>query len=235
MRRLLIAVAAALAALWLAAVALAAFSQTAGTTLTAHKAAQSTGIVAAMQSSDPAAPGAKPKSTTRAVIAFPAHTRFNLSTRLVTMCRLTDKQLTTPFGPTCRHTSQIGSGTAVANASPLQQTVNAKVKAYVHGAHQIILDVAPSLPGAAPIIIHATVSGSTLTLPIPRVVLGRAHGFAGITAVFVSLKLRVPALGTGRNALIVAGTCTAREFVVTSRFLYADHSRLTLHSKSPCR
>jgi hypothetical protein len=99
MRRLLTAIAAALAALWLAAVALAAFGQTAGITLTAQRAGQSTGIVVVMRSSDPAAPGAKPKSTTKVVITFPVSTKFNLRTSLVKLCRLTDKQLTTPFGP----------------------------------------------------------------------------------------------------------------------------------------
>jgi hypothetical protein len=234
MRRLPVAVATVLAALWLAAVALAAFHQTAAITLTTHAAGRSTGIVAALHSSDPTAPGAKPKSTTRVAITFPRGTRFNLRTSLVAMCRLTDKQLTTPFGPACPAKSQIGSGTAQANASPLQQAVNAGVTAYVHSAGQILLVLTPSLPGAAPIIIHATVSGSMLTMAVPQVVLGKAHGFAGITAVLMSLELRIPPLGHGHDALILAGRCTAHQFVVTSRFVYADSSRLKLRRASSC-
>ena len=62
MRRLPIPIAVVLAGLWLAAVALAAFNQTAAITLTTHTAGRSTGIVATLRSSDPTAPGAKPKS-----------------------------------------------------------------------------------------------------------------------------------------------------------------------------
>jgi hypothetical protein len=113
--------------------------------------------------------------------------------------------------------------------------VNAGVTAYAQSADRILLDLAPTLPGATPIIIHATVSGSTLTMAVPRVVLGKADGFAGITAVLVALKLRIPALGRGRDALILAGRCTAHQFVVISRFIYADRSRLTVRRASPCR
>ena len=173
MRRLPIPIAVVLAGLWLAAVALAAFNQTAAITLTTHTAGRSTGIVATLRSSDPTAPGAKPKSATKVVITFPQGTTINLRTPLVARCRLTDRQLTTPFGPACPAKSQIGAGTARANASPLQQVVTAGVTAYVHSADQIILDLTPSLPGATPIIIHATVAGSTLTMAIPQVVLGR--------------------------------------------------------------
>ena len=234
MRRLPIAIAAVLAGLWLAAVALAAFTQTAAITLTTHTAGRSTGIVAALHASDPTAPGAKPKSPTKVTVTFPQGTTFNLRTPLVAACRLTDTQLTTPFGPACPAKSQIGAGTAHANASPLQQAINAGVKAYVHSAHQIVLDLTPALPGATPIIIHATVKGSTLTMAIPRVVLGKAHGFAGITAVLDSLKLRIPPLGHGHDALILAGRCAGHQFVVTSRFVYADRSRLTLRHASSC-
>ena len=234
MRRFPIAIAVVLAALWLAAVALAAFHQTAAITLTTHTAGRSTGIVAALHSSDPTAPGAKPKSTTRVAITFPRGTTFNLRTSLVARCRLTDRQVTTPFGPACPAKSQIGSGTAQANASPLQQAVNAGVTVYVHSADQILLDLTPSLPGATPIIIHATVSGSMLTMGVPQVVLGKAHGFAGITAVLVSLKLRIPPLGHGHDALILAGRCTAHQFLVTSRFAYTNRSQLTLRRTSSC-
>ena len=235
MRRFPIALAVVLAGLWLAAVALAAFQQTSDITLTTHAAGRSTGIVAALSSSDPTAPGAKPKSATSVTITFPRGTTFNLRTSLATTCHLTDKQLTTPFGPACPAKSQIGSGTAQANASPLQQAVNASVKAYVHSADQILLDLTPSLPGATPIIIHATISGSTLTMAVPQVVLGKAHGFAGITAVLVSLKVRIPPLGHGHDALIRAGRCTAHQFLVTTRFAYTDRSRLTLRHASSCR
>ncbi len=233
MRRLATIV--ALAGVLLAAgVALAAFRQTASIRLTTDRAGRSTGIVGSIHSTDPTAPGAQPKATTRLVLAFPAGTRFNLGTALVKPCRLTDRQLTTPFGPACPHGSEIGTGGATANASPLQQAVHTSLKAYVSERHQIILVLRPLLPGLAPIVMRATASGPRLTIPIPHLALGRAHGFAGVTAVFVSLTLHVPARGTGRDALIVAGRCQAHHFMVTWRFLYADRTRLELSGVSPC-
>ena len=76
MRRLPIATAAVLAGLWFAAIALAAFHQTAAITLTTHTAGRSTGIVATLHSSDPTAPGAKPTSATTVVVTFPQGTTF---------------------------------------------------------------------------------------------------------------------------------------------------------------
>lgn len=223
------------AALCSAGVAVAAFSQTAHVALTTHRAGHTTGILAALRSSDPTAPGAKPKALAKLEITFPAHTRFNLATAMVTPCRLTDRQLTTPFGPTCPRKSKVGGGSALVNASPLVQDVKATVTAYVHSARQVLLVVRPSLPGASPVIIHVTASGSRLTIPVPLVVLGKARGFPGITAVLVSLTVRLPALGSGADALIRAGDCSRRRFVVRSRFLYRDHSRLDIASTSPCR
>ena len=224
-------------ALGLTASAVAKFLQTATVSLTAHRAGQTTGMVVRLSAADPTALGAKPKALRSLRISFPAHTKFNLGTSSARACRLTDKQLTTAFGPRCPRASQIGTGTAVANLNPLQAVVNAPVRAYIRGDRQLILFVTPKLPGATPIIIPATVSGSTLSVRVPRLVYGQSSKpkFAGVTGVLVALKLTVPAMGAGPTALISAGRCTAHEFAVTSRFTYADHSRLTLHSKSRCR
>ena len=219
----------------MAGVALAAFSQVADVTLTVHRAGRSTGIRSDLHSSDPTAPGLKPKSASNLALTFPAGTRFNLETPLIKACILTDKQLTTAFGPSCPRRSQIGSGSAVANASPLAVRVNAEVKAYVDAPNGILLVIKPtSLPGAPTIVIRATVSGSRLTIPIPQLVLGRSKGFPGVTAVLVSLKLNVRALGSGHSALITSGRCAGREFQVRERFSYRDHSTLRLVTSSPC-
>jgi hypothetical protein len=125
--------------------------------------------------------------------------------------------LTTPFGPSCPRETQIGTGSVVANASPLAATVDANVKSHVGRANQIIILAKPSsksLPGASPLVIRASVSGSKLTIPIPHPHLGKAPGFAGVKLVIVSLTLNVPKLGTGHNALITAGRCAAHKFVV---------------------
>jgi hypothetical protein len=211
------------------------FTQVAHVALTTHTADQSTGIKADIYSSDPAAPGQKPKSASQLVITFPANTKFNLDRAKA--CTLSDKQMTTPFGPSCPRNTQIGTGSAVANVSPLAATVDAGVKSYVGRPNQIVIVATPSsksLPGASPIVIRATVSGPRLTIPIPHPHLGRGPGFAGVELVLVSLKLNVPKLGTGHNALITAGRCAARRFVVKEHFVYADHSRLDLQSSSRC-
>jgi len=226
----------AILALVLASAALADLTQVAHVTLTAHRAGQSSGIASSIQSSDPTAPGGKPEAARRLVITFPAHTKFNLKTSLVKACTRSDSQLRNQFGPTCPRKSQIGTGTAVANASPVAATIKTNVKAYAGKDNQIILVLKPTLTAFASeiIVIRAAVSGSKLTIPIPRVVLGKAPGFAGVTVVLVSLKLHVGALGKGRTALITAGRCTAHKFVVGSHFDYADHSTLDVLSSSSC-
>jgi hypothetical protein len=235
MRKWTLAAVVALLALALASVALANFTQVARVTLTGHRAGSSTGIRSDVASSDPTAPGQKPKSATSLVITFPAATRFNLKTPMVTACGLSDRQLTAQFGRSCPKQSLIGTGTAVANASPLALTIKAAVRAYVGKSNRtIILVIKPTLPGAPTIVIRAIVSGARLTIPLPRLVLGKGPGFPGVTVVLVSLKLNVPALGRGGSALITAGTCQGHEFVVRSHFIYADHTTLDLRSSSRC-
>ena len=235
MRKWLLAAAVAVLALALASGAGANFTQTSDVTLTGHHAGRSTGITSDVNASDRTAPGQKPKAARQLTITFPAGTQFSLKTSLVTTCTLTDKQLTTAFGPSCPRQSQIGTGTAEANASPLAQAVTARVRAYVAASHEILVVIKPtSLPGAPTIVIRATVSGATLTILFPRLILGKGAGFPGVTVVLVGLKLNVPAVGSGKSALITAGRCTAHAFVVTSQFVYADHSVLDLRSSSRC-
>ena len=229
MRKTIAAVTVLVALLATASVALATLTQTATVLLTAHKANQSTGITATMRSSDASAPGGKPTAATGLVIGFPAGTKFNLIHSLAARCHYTDAQLVTRFGPTCPKKSQVGSGRAVANASPLANPVNAVVAAYVRSATEMVFVVKPTLPGAPTIVIHAAVHGSRLTMPIPRINLG------GIAVVLVSLTLDVPKLGNGKHALIISGRCVARAFSVTSHFTYADGSTLNFTSSAPCR
>jgi hypothetical protein len=229
MRKSLALIAVLILSLASAGAALAQFTQTATVSMTAHKGGQSTGITSDIQSSDPTAAGAKPKPATKLAITFPTRTKFDLTTTLVARCTYIDTQLAKEFGPSCPKTSQIGNGTAVANASPLAASVKAVVKAYVRGSRQIVLVLKPSLPGAPTIVIDATVTRSTLTIPVPTITLG------GISVVLVSLKLTVPALGTGKTALITAGRCIGHAFVVRSNFRYADGSHLILVSSTPCR
>jgi len=77
-------------------------------------------------------------------------------------------------------------------------------------------------------IIHATVSGSKLTIPVPTPVVST------IKVVLVALKLNVPAKGSGTNALMTAGKCSAHKFVVKSHFVYVDGSTFNTTSSSAC-
>jgi hypothetical protein len=228
MRRWSIAAAVGVLALALASAALAQFSQTSKVTLTAHKAGQSTGIKADIYSSDPTAPGGKPKGATEVLISLPVNTRFNLATKLIKPCTLTTKRLESPGGPTCPRSSQIGTGSAVANASPLTglSKINGSVTAYVRNSSTIILVVSTTI--ATPEVIVATVSGARLTISVP------VEREAGISIVLTLLKLNVPALGSGGDALITAGKCVAHSFTAKSHFVYTDHSTLDLNSSSPC-
>jgi hypothetical protein len=220
----LVAVVAVLS-LALAAVAVAAFTQTSTITLTSHKAGNTTGIKANISSADPSVP--QPKAAKQLVVTFPSGTRFNLGTPLVTPCKLSDAQLVA--GSACPGKSLIGSGSAVANAYPLATSVPSTVKSYVAGPRSMVMvDTASVLGTTMRTIIHATVSGSKLTIPVPTLV------ESGIKVVLVSLKLNVPAKGTGSTALITAGKCTAHKFTVKSHFTYDDGSTLNTTSSSAC-
>lgn len=229
MRKTLTAAAVLVVLLATAGVALAQLTQTATVLLTAHKAGQPTGITATLQSSDPTAPGGKPTAATNLVITFPAGTKFNLAKSSAKRCTYTDTQLAAQFGSTCPKNTQIGTGSAVANASPLISTVNAGVNAYVRSGSQMVLVVKPTLAGAQTIVIDASVHGSRLTMPIPSISLG------GISVVLTSLTLDVPTRGKGAHALITSGKCAAGKFSVASDFTYADGSTQNLTSSSSCK
>jgi hypothetical protein len=225
MRRFLIVAVVAVLSLTLTGVAVAAFSQTSIITLTAHKAGKTTGIRANVSSTDPSVP--QPKAAKLLVVTFPAKTRFNLTTPLVTVCKLSDAQLAA--GAACPGKSLIGSGSAVANAYPLLTSVPATVKAYTSGSRTIVMVATASVLGTTMrTIIHAGVSGSKLTITVPTPVV------SGIKIVLVSLKLSVPAKGSGKTALVTAGLCSSHKFTVKSHFVYADGSTFDTTSSSAC-
>jgi hypothetical protein len=225
MRKLVTVALVAVASLVLAGVALGAFTQTSNITLTARKAGSTTGIRANVSSSDPSVP--QPKAARLLVVTFPSKTKFNLGTPLVTACKLSDAQLAA--GAACPGKSLIGTGSAVANAYPLATSVPAAVKAYASGSGSMVMVATASVLGTTMrTIIHATVSGSKLTIPVPTPVV------ATIKVVLVSLNLNVRAKGSGANALITAGKCSAHKFVVKSHFVYQDGSTFETATSSAC-
>ena len=63
---------------------------------------------------------------------------------------------------------------------------------------------------------------------MPRLVWGKL-----IDVVLVSLKLQVPAMGSGSSALITAGHCTAGRFMVAQHFVYADRGTVDVTRPRP--
>jgi hypothetical protein len=206
----------------LAGVALADFSQSSNIVLTASHAGKSTGIKADIHSTT--SPGEAPKAAKLLVLTFPAGTKFGLSN--VKPCKLSNSQLTA--GKACPSASRIGTGSATASAYPLPQPILAGVKAYAAGATKMVLVVKATSPIPQTLVIRETTSGAKLTIPVPTPTV------AGFQVVLVSLKLNVPARGSGKTALITAGKCTAHSFIVKSHFVYTDGSTADLQSSSPC-
>jgi predicted ribosomally synthesized peptide with SipW-like signal peptide len=225
MRKLVAVAVVAVVSLLLAGAALAAFTQTSTITLTAHKAGNTTGIKASVSSTDPSVP--QPKAAKSLVVTFPSQTKFNLRTPLVTTCTLSDADLAN--GSACPGKSLIGTGSAVSNAYPLDTAVPSTVKAYVSSSKSMVMVATANVLGTTSrTVLHATVSGSKLTIPIPTPVVST------IKVVLVALKLNVPAKGSGKTALVTAGKCSAHKFVVKSHFTYVDGSTFNTTSSSAC-
>lgn len=222
MRKWITITAVAALSLIFAGIALADFSQAGTVALTAKHAGKSTGIKADIHSTT--SPGQAPKGAKLLVITFPAGTKFGLSH--VTPCKLSDSQLA--GGKACPAASRIGTGSATASAYPLPQPILAGVKAYAAGPTKMVLVVKATSPIPQTLVIRETTSGAKLTIPVPTPVV------AGFHVVLVSLKLNVPARGSGKTALITAGKCTAHSFIVKSHFVYTDGTTADLQSSSPC-
>ncbi len=222
MRKLIVTAAVAVASLAFAGVAVAAFTQVSNIKFTTTKAGHSTGIVADVHSTSGSPQ--ELKAAKQLAVTFPAGTKFQLG--LVKACKLSDGQLMS--GKSCPVASKVGSGSATASAYPLPQTITAGVKAFAAGPNKMVLVAKATQPIPQTLVIRATVKGSKLTIPVPTPTV------AGIKVVLTSLKLNVPARGSGRKAMITAGRCTAHNFVVKSHFSYDDGTTTDLQSTSRC-
>jgi len=222
MRKWITITAVAALSLIFAGIALADFTQSSNIALTASHPAKSTGIKADIYSTT--SPGEAPKAAKLLVITLPAGTKLNLGS--VKPCTLSDAKLMA--GKACPAASRIGSGSATASAYPLPQPILAGVKAYAAGRNKMVLVVTATSPIPQTLVIRETTSGSKLTIPVPTPTV------AGFQVVLVSLKLNVPARGTGKTALITAGKCSAHSFIVKSHFVYTDGTTADLQSTSPC-
>jgi hypothetical protein len=207
--------------MWLAmavpALAVAATTQHSVVTLTATHSGQSSGVNANIYNT-----AANPPRVKQLVLTFPSKTKFNLGS--VKPCTLTNKQIQS--GKSCPAKSQIGTGSA--KAKVLGQSVTASVKAYASGKTSLVIVVHASSPASYTAAIRGTVSGSKMTIPVPKL------SFDGAPITLTQLKLTVPKKGTGTKTLLKAGTCTAGKFTVTSAFTYYNGKPVTVKSSSPC-
>ncbi len=240
MRKWFLSGAVAVLSLALAGVALATFTQSASVRFTTEKAGRSTGISANLIATDTSNP--VPQSIKKLTIDFPAGTRFNLKTPKLKLCTRTDKQLRNQFGLKCPNSSFIAGGTGAFSTFPIPEKavdptyqIPTTVRAYL-GKGSILLIVRPTIVAYKSwiYVLHAKVSGSTLTIAVPKMIRGRLKPFNGVRIALTTIKLTIPAIGSGSKALVRSGRCTAHKFVVTSHFLYYKGPDQTVRTISPC-
>jgi len=202
------------------------FTQTSNITLTATKAGKPTGFKAGLLSSDPGA--VQPQGLKTLTITFPAATKFNFKSHAIAVCKASDIELVATLGSACSAKSQIGSGTAVANAAPVIPIIPEKVKAYA-GKSQIIFLLTPATAGAGQVLVlHGKVVANKITTAVPVL------NTSGLNVVITALNLAVKTIGHGSNAFVTAGKCTGGKFTVKSAFVYQTAATMKLTSSSKC-
>lgn len=208
------------------ALASSQFKQTAKVTLTATKANVSTGIKAAISSSDPGAEFEKPQGLKVLTLTLPAKTKFNFKTKAIAQCSASETEIKATGGAACPSKSKLGTGSAKANGAPALPLIEETVTAYA-GKGEVLLVLAPKNAGSTS-VLRGKVSGNKMTTELPKVAVGP------VTIVITELRLNVKAFGKGSSSFIRAGNCTKHKFVVTSSFLYETGAKLTLKSSSKC-
>jgi hypothetical protein len=205
----------------------AQFKQTAKVTLTATKPNASSGINAAIFSSDPGAEFQKPQALKVLTLTFPAKTRFNFKSKAIAQCTASDVEIKATGGAACPAKSRLGSGSATANGAPVLPTIPETVSAFA-GKDEVLLLLVPKLAGSTS-VLHGKVSGNRLTVELPAIAVGP------VSIVLTELRLSVKAIGKGSSTFLRAGKCTKKRFVVKSSFLYQTGEKLTLTSSSKCK
>jgi hypothetical protein len=207
------------------AYASAQFTQTANVTLTAVKAGKPTGLKAALLSTDPGA--VQPQGLKTLTIALPNATKFNFKSSAIKQCKASDVEIKATLGSACPAKSLVGSGTAVANGSPVIPIIPEKAKAYA-GKNQIIFLLTPAASSGQILVLHGKVAANKVTTEVPVINAG------GLNVVITSLNLNVKTIGHGKKAFITAGKCKAGKFTVKSSFVYQTGATLTISSSSKC-
>jgi len=224
-----------LTAALLAAVALTAsglayasslFKQTSVITLTATRAGKPTGLKASLESSDPGA--VQPQGLKTLTITLPAGTRFDFKSKAIKQCTAPEVEIKATPGKACPAKSAIGSGTAVANGAPVLPMIPEDATAYAGKGRIVFLLTPATAAGGQVLVLYGMVAANKVTTPVPVITAG------GLNIVITALKLTIKTIGSGSNAFITAGKCSAGKFVVRSSFLYQTGATLALSSSSKC-
>lgn len=202
------------------------FTQTSNITLTATRAGKPTGLKAALQSADPGA--VQPQGLKVLTITLPGGTKFNFKTTAIKQCKASEVEIKATLGGACPAKSQIGTGTAVANAAPVIPTIPENVKAYA-GTNQIVFLFTPAAASGQILVLYGKVAANKVTTEVPVLQAG------GLNIVITALDLTVKTIGSDGKAFITAGKCTAGKFTVHAHFLYQTGATLTRTSSSRCK
>jgi hypothetical protein len=229
-------VSACIAVLALALVSVAgatpAFQQNVSLRFSSSATNASSGINANLQSSDPLAPGGKPKAATRIQLVFPAGTKFN--TRVPARCTESNQGIIDGDCPRRSRVTTSGSGSA--NAFPLLQTpVTLRITGYnIRNGIAFLVD--PSV--GASFVLRARISANRLTVVVPQL-------RVGITSIVLTrFTVNIPAKrarvnNRRQNYITTASRCTTvggqNVFATTFRFTYNDGSAEAIVATSRCR
>ena len=202
------------------------FQQSSVITLTATKAGKPTGLKASIESSDPGA--VQPQGLKTLTITLPTGTKFNFKSKSIKQCTAPEVEIKATLGKACAAKSEIGSGAAIANGAPVLPVIPENAVAYA-GKNQIVFLLTPATAGGGQVLVlYGKVAANKVTTNVPVINAG------GLNVVITALKLTVKNIGTGTNAFITAGKCSAGKFVVKSGFLYQTGATLALSSSSKC-
>jgi len=202
------------------------FKQIGVITLTATKAGKPTGLTAKLESSDPGA--VQPQGLKTLTITLPAGTKFNFKSKAIKQCKAPEVEIKATLGKACTAKSKIGSGTAIANGAPVLPTIPEDVTAFA-GKNEIVFLLTPATSaGGQVLVLYGKVAANKVVTSVPVITAG------GLNIVITTLDLTVNRIGTGSNAFITAGKCTAGKFTVKSSYLYQTGASLTLTSSSKC-
>jgi hypothetical protein len=235
LRKLTAGVVAGLLTLAFAGTAVAAPIQSFKLAYSSQKPAASTGINTNISSTDPSQPNNKPAAATDVLLTFNAGTKFN--TNVPGVCKASDQQVKNQGAGACSQKSQIGTGTATANAFPLiANPVYENITAFNAPGSIIFL----LTPGTNPttgqpdtsgqtLVLRGTLHGTTLDTPV------NVPPVAGIPISLTSFVLNIGAVKKGKKAWATTpAKCTGGKWTTKAKFTYADGTNLSVSSTSPC-